>query len=301
MIRVVALLLALGLALHTSQASAHGLSTAVVRLDEHAEGAFTIGESEPSAVTLHAPSCVRLGALLRCGSRGLAGATITAHAEGDVFVRVSYRDGEVAFRALPAGEAFVVPARERDDGGGAPWGFVRRGVEHLALGYDHLLFLAALVATARGARRLALSVTAFSLAHMTSLALLTSGLVRLPQAPVEACIALSVVVMARAAVGPARSWLARRPELAVAPLGLLHGLGFGAALLDAGLPRERLAASILAFHVGIEAGQLALALALFSALRALGDRRDRWVSWGSVLVGAVGCAITIERALALGT
>ncbi len=182
-----------------------------------------------------------------------------------------------------------------------PLGFAREGLLHLALGYDHALFLAALVATARGARRLALAITSFSLAHMASLALVTVGAVRLPQAPVEACIALSIVMMARVAAGEGSSWLARSPALAVFPLGLLHGLGFGSALDGAGLPRERLAESLLAFHVGIEAGQLALALGLSAALHALGPAREPWVRRGAMLVGALGCAITIERALALGS
>ncbi len=285
--------------LTTSTAHAHGFQAAVVRLDEHAAGVFSIAESEPSAISIASTSCAREGALLRCGPGGLAKATLTAHAEGEVFVRVTYRDGGEAFRALSAGEPFEVPLR----GGGdprpsSPWRFARAGVEHLARGHDHLLFLAMLVACCRGLRALALSVTTFSVAHMASLGLLAAGWVSVPQPPVEACIALSIVAMA---VAGERSWLARSPAAAVAPLGLLHGLGFGAGLLEAGLPRDRLVASILAFHAGIEAAQLAFALALFFSLRALGERRDRWVRWGSILVGAAGCAITIERALALGT
>lgn len=287
--------------LSSSTARAHGFAPAVVRLDEHAAGVFSVAESEPGAAVISAPSCAREGAVLRCGPDGLLRATVTAHAEGEVFVRVSYRDGEGAFRALPAGESFAVPPRGRDDrGASSPWWFAREGVVHLALGHDHLLFLAMLVASCRAAGALAASVTTFSLAHMASLALLAAGALSVPQPPVEACIALSIVSMAVAA-RRGTSWLARRPALAVAPLGLLHGLGFGAALAEAGLPRERLVASILAFHAGIELGQLAFALALFFGLRALGDRRDRWVERGSILVGALGCAITLQRALALGT
>lgn len=288
--------------LWASVASAHGFAPAVIRLDEHAVGVFSLAESEPGALLVAAPSCARDGAVLRCGATGLGDATLTAHAEGEVFVRISYRDGEVVFRALAGGESFTVPARGPAAGGSTPPArFAREGLLHLVLGYDHLLFLAALVATARDVRRLALAVTSFSLAHMVSLALMTTGALRVPQPPVEACIALSIVLMARVAAGQGTSWLSRHPALAVVPLGLLHGLGFGAALADGGLPREQLAASIVAFHVGIEVGQLGFATALFLALRALGPARGPWVRRASILVGAVGCAITIERALALGT
>ena len=109
------------------------------------------------------------------------------------------------------------------------------------------------------------TITAFTLAHSITLALSIFEIVRLPQAPVEAVIALSIVFLARelAQDEQQRSVLTRgQPWLMAFLFGLLHGLGFAGALSDIGLPEDAIGMSLLLFNVGIELGQLII-IALF--------------------------------------
>jgi hypothetical protein len=97
------------------------------------------------------------------------------------------------------------------------------------------------------------------------------GLVRVPSPPVEASIALSIVLVCAECLRTADS-LARRAPWAVAfAFGLLHGLGFASALLDVGVPEQHVPAALLCFNVGVEIGQLAVIAAVIVAV--LGARR----------------------------
>ena len=139
------------------------------------------------------------------------------------------------------------------------------GVEHLVFGLDHVLFVIGLVLFIRAPWMLLKTITAFTLAHSITLALSIFEIVRLPQAPVEAVIALSIVFLARelAQDEQQRSVLTRgQPWLMAFVFGLLHGLGFAGALSDIGLPEDAIGMSLLLFNVGIELGQLII-IALF--------------------------------------
>ncbi len=117
--------------------------------------------------------------------------------------------------------------------------YLRLGVEHILTGVDHLLFVLALLIVACGRRRLLASVTAFTAAHSITLALATLGFVRVPQQPVEAVIALSIVFVAveivRGRQGHA-GIAGRSPWIVAFAFGLLHGFGFAGALSEIGLP-----------------------------------------------------------------
>lgn len=116
--------------------------------------------------------------------------------------------------------------------------------------------------------RLVGAITSFTVAHSVSLAAATFDLVRVPGPPVEAVIALSIMALAAEFLrrDPARPGLTeRRPWTICFPFGLLHGLGFAGALAEIGLPEADVPAALLAFNLGVEAGQLAFVAAVIAA------------------------------------
>jgi hydrogenase/urease accessory protein HupE len=141
------------------------------------------------------------------------------------------------------------------------------GVEHIAIGYDHIAFLLAVILWGRRPWPLVGVVTAFTVAHSVTLTLAVLDLVVLPARTVELLIALSIVYVA------AENFFVRdlrRRWLLTFAFGLIHGFGFASVLRDYGLPREALAPALAAFNVGVEAGQLlvvAVALAAGQILR----------------------------------
>lgn len=140
------------------------------------------------------------------------------------------------------------------------------GVEHIALGHDHVAFLLAVIVWARRLWPLVGVITAFTLAHSVTLTLAALDLVALPAVLVELLVALSVVYVA------AENFFVRdlrRRWIVTFVFGLVHGFGFASALRDYGLPREALGPALAAFNLGVEAGQLAVVAVAFGALQAL--------------------------------
>src|SRR5262249_29734979 len=116
--------------------------------------------------------------------------------------------------------------------------------------------------------RLIGTITAFTLAHSITLALSVFGLITLRSPPVEAAIALSIVLVASEALRD-RDTLARRlPALVSFLFGLVHGLGFAGALKEIGLPQSHLPLALLCFNVGVEIGQLMVVLVAFAFVRS---------------------------------
>lgn len=144
--------------------------------------------------------------------------------------------------------------------------FLRLGVEHILTGADHLLFVAAMVFLVRDRRKLFWTITAFTLAHSLTLALATLGVLQVPPAPVEALIALSIVLVAAEAQKADRGGVAtlavQAPWVVAFAFGLLHGLGFAGALAQIGLPAGSIPLSLLCFNIGVEIGQLLFVVAL---------------------------------------
>ncbi len=202
--------------------------------------------------------------------------------------RVGYRDipggGDVLLRIVPlkgASQSYrLTPQRPSVQVAGSAvvaqvWrAYGTLGVHHILTGWDHLLFVIALVLLVRRGFAVAKGVTAFTVAHSLTLAAVTFGFVGLPQRPVEALIALSIVLVARELLRPAESpSLARRfPWVIAFVFGLVHGFGFAGALAAVGLPVGEMPAALLAFNLGVETGQLAVVfgvIALLAALRKL--------------------------------
>ena len=197
--------------------------------------------------------------------RGLA-RTLT-----DVLVEVRRLDGERLNQILRSN----APSLDLSDPSPKVAAYLILGVEHLLFGIDHVLFVIGLVCFIPGPWSLLKTITSFTLAHSVTLALSVLEIVQLPQGPVEAVIALSILFLARELALPAtrRSALTQgRPWIMAFTFGLLHGFGFAGALADIGLPKDQLALSLLLFNLGIEAGQIlvvAAALALLWAVSRL--------------------------------
>ncbi len=178
------------------------------------------------------------------------------------------------------------------------------GSEHIIFGWDHLLFVIALVLLVRLPWPVVKAATAFTIAHSITLVATVLGYSGLPGRPVETLIALSIVFLAvEVAVvlrDPERRTLTRRYPWAVAFIfGLVHGFGFAGALADIGLPQTQLATALFAFNVGVEAGQLlvvAITLVVLAALRRAPDRtRNNTLKLATYVIGTTGSFWLIER------
>jgi len=137
--------------------------------------------------------------------------------------------------------------------------YLKLGLEHILTGSDHLLFVLGLILLVRHWRPLLWTITAFTAGHSLTLSLAAMGFVHVPQAPVEALIALSIFVVAveitrRTEGGASGLW--RMPWSMALVFGLLHGLGFAGALAEVGLPADEIPVALFAFNIGIELGQI---------------------------------------------
>ena len=212
---------------------------------------------------------------------GLSGGTI--HIAGlsgtmtDVLVRLERLDGSTQVtRLTPSAPSFVVIAPAGAIGVARTYAVL--GVEHILSGIDHLLFVLALIIITRGGWKLVQTVTAFTVSHSITLTLATLGYVHIPQRPVEAVIALSIVFVAAEILRDREgrpSITARAPWIVALTFGLMHGLGFAGGLSDAGLPDGHIPTALLFFSVGVEAGHflfIGFVLALIALLRRAASR-----------------------------
>ena len=190
--------------------------------------------------------------------------------------------------------------------------YVREGVWHIWIGFDHILFLLALLLPAVllwrapgwapvTSFRVAFIdvlkiVTAFTLAHSITLTLASLRVVELPSALVESTIAASVVLAALNNVWPlfhGRRWMV------AFGFGLIHGFGFATVLAELGLPQGALVIALVAFNLGVELGQLAIVavfLPLAFALRATPFYRRVVLRYGSLVIALLAAVWLVERA-----
>ncbi|MDO8540254.1 MAG: HupE/UreJ family protein [Opitutaceae bacterium] len=166
-----------------------------------------------------------------------------------------------------AGAATATEAPSVNSGGHTFWGFVRLGVEHIWTGYDHLLFLLALLIVCRSFRSSVAIISCFTVAHSLTLAAATANLVHLSGRVVEPLIAASIVF-----VGAENLWR-RGGEPpgrwgVTFAFGLIHGFGFATVLRDLGVGRggEGITMPLLGFNVGVEVGQVAIATVVLPLL-----------------------------------
>ena len=188
----------------------------------------------------------------------------------DVLVRLVRLDGTVQLeRILPVDPSFVGrPSPGRME---VVTTYAVLGIEHILSGFDHLLFVLALVLLVPGTRRLIFTITAFTVAHSLTLAGATLGWVHVPGPPVEASIALSIVFVASEIVHIRQgrySVTQHYPWVVAFTFGLLHGFGFAGALAEVGLPQSSIPIALLFFNVGVEIGQLMFVGAVLTVIAA---------------------------------
>jgi hydrogenase/urease accessory protein HupE len=219
----------------------------------------------------------------------------------DALVRVEFADGTSwTQRLTPHRAAATIPVEASYVAVAGV--YLRLGVEHILAGVDHLLFVLALLIIAPERRRLLITVTAFTVAHSITLALATLGLVQVPQRPVEAVIALSIVLVALEIIRGRRGqegFAARAPWAVAFAFGLLHGFGFAGALAEIGLPPGHIPLALLFFNLGVELGQLLFITAVLSLtrlMRRVWGRAPRWTELvPPYVIGAVAMFWVFQR------
>jgi hypothetical protein len=336
-------LAALALALLAHAVPAHEMTMAEMELRELAPGEFawqwTAVERGAQGLAPRWPEgCRAEEGALHCGEHGLRGELSIAgigERYSAAMVKVYWRDGQDRVYTLTPSHPTVQLYGAADDGRGmgevaSAYGVL--GIEHILTGFDHLLFVIGLLflvgfeqtpgrpqsfGPPRGAgraqpgrgggiRRLLWTISAFTLAHSLTLASSALGWLTLRPPPVEATIALSIVLVASEALGQ-RDTLSRRwPALVAFVFGLVHGLGFAGALQQIGLPQHHLAVALLTFNVGVEVGQLgvvALCWLLYRGMVGIAAAGQRSLQPARTMalyaIGSIAAYWAIERTVAL--
>ncbi len=223
----------------------------------------------------------------------------------DVLARLARLDGTVQLeRILPVSPRFI--AKPSPGSLEVLRTYTVLGIEHILTGYDHLLYVLAMLLLVNGWRRIVATMSAFTATHSLTLTAAALGWVHVPQPPVEACIALSILFVAREIVQVHRGRpgiTARWPWVVSFTFGLMHGLGFAGALAEVGLPQSSIPIALLFFNVGVEIGQLLFVGAVLTLI-ALGWKAVRqfrlpppvWL-WrvAPYAIGAVASFWVVER------
>jgi hydrogenase/urease accessory protein HupE len=171
------------------------------------------------------------------------------------------------------------------------------GIEHILSGIDHLFFVISLLLLVGFRRQLLATITLFTVAHSLTLAASALGALTLRPPPVEAVIALSIVLVSAEALSQKDTLTRQWPGVVAFVFGLIHGLGFAGALKEIGLPEQHANMALLTFNVGVEAGQLAvIALAW---LMVLASRRFTWTPTARqvilYVIGSISVFWTLSR------
>ncbi|HEY0989470.1 MAG TPA: HupE/UreJ family protein [Kofleriaceae bacterium] len=268
-------------------AHAHEMTMAEMEVRETSPGEFlwqwsAASDKRPMGNDLvpHWPEGCSAGpSALRCGSDGLKG-TLAIEGVGKRYsaamVKVVWLDGESRVYTLTAAQPSAQLYGSAEDRRGTAEiarAYVVLGIEHILSGVDHLLFVIALLFLVGFRRRLVGTITAFTLAHSLTLACSVFGWIALRPAPVEAVIAMSIVLVACEALRERETLARRMPALVSFLFGLVHGLGFAGALNSIGLPQSHLPVALLTFNLGVEIGQLMTVLVAYAVVRSPISRR----------------------------
>jgi hydrogenase/urease accessory protein HupE len=271
------------LVLLAGHAQAHEMSMAEMEVRQVSPTEFlwqwTASGNRPASEVLKPiwpDGCVAETNMLRCGEAGLQG-TLAIEGVGQRYsaamVKVFWLDGQSRVYTITAAQKSVRMYGSAEDGRG--WGEIAQaytvlGIEHILSGIDHLLFVIALLFLVGFNKKLLWTITAFTAAHSLTLALSALGILTLRVAPVEATIALSIVLVANEALNKEMSLSRRWPAMVAFLFGLVHGLGFAGALKEIGLPDNHLSVALVTFNLGVEIGQIFVVGAAFLLVRKLG-------------------------------
>ena len=182
--------------------------------------------------------------------------------------------------------------------------YIALGIEHILIGIDHLLFVLGLLLLVSGLKPLIQTITAFTLAHSITLGVATFDLIHVPQAPVEAVIALSIVFLAREYLmlkKGSKSLTAQYPWVIAFSFGLLHGFGFAGALSEIGFPQKEVPLALLTFNIGVELGQLIFIGFVFFGWQILQKIKLPFPKWSWKILpysmGSIAAFWLVERVL----
>lgn len=183
--------------------------------------------------------------------------------------------------------------------------YTKLGVVHILKGIDHLLFIFCLLFIAGTGKRILITVTGFTIAHSITLALSTLNIFKLPFAPIEVVIALSIIFLATEIVRGRRDTLAwKYPIIVSSSFGLLHGFGFAAVLNEIGLPQTELIAGLLFFNVGVELGQIIFVITIFILIQIitsvkLGANYNAYAKPMAYMIGSLASYWMIDRSISI--
>ena len=172
--------------------------------------------------------------------------------------------------------------------------FFKLGMLHILTGYDHLLFLFALLLSRQSLKQFIGTITAFTIAHSITLTLAVLGIVDLPSKFVESVIALSICYVAIENI--LKEKIKYRWAITFI-FGLIHGMGFASILKEMELPKSNLAVALLNFNLGIEFIQLCIALLvvpILLKLQVLSNYR-KYVKIGSIFIFILGLIWFVQR------
>jgi hydrogenase/urease accessory protein HupE len=297
-------------------AHAHELTMAELELRETSSGEFLWQWSASNEkqrlpnedlAPIWPEQCEAGPTVLRCGKDGLRG-TFSVEGVGQtysaVLMRVYWLDGERRIYTLTAAQSKIQlygSANDTRGMGEIAKAYTALGVEHILTGFDHLLFVIGLLFLVGFNRRLVFTITAFTLAHSLTLACSALGLLTLRPPPVEATIALSIMLVAAESLHRESTFARRWPALVAFLFGLIHGLGFAGALKEIGLPHKHLSIALVTFNVGVEIGQLLVVGSAFAVYKLLA--RTPKVSLARVpalyAIGGVAAYWSISRIVAI--
>jgi hydrogenase/urease accessory protein HupE len=251
-------------------ASAHEMSLAELTVREMTHGQFVWSWGPPAKgrplsedlTPIWPEGCVAKAQSVQCGAQGMVG-NLSVDGVGRAYsaaiVRIHWLGGEQRVYTLTAAQPQThLFGAASDDRGGLElaWAYAVLGVQHILSGVDHLLFVISLLLLVGFRRRLVGTITAFTVAHSLTLAASALGWLVLRSPPVEASIALSILLVSAEALRERETLTRRWPAMVAFLFGLVHGLGFAGALRDIGLPEQHMTIALLTFNLGVEAGQL---------------------------------------------
>lgn len=320
------LLVVLSLSLFATDVEAHRLQPAYLEINEQTAGKFSIlwkrpyVGGRPMNIYPQLPtSCSNViepvvqtpptGAIERwmvdCSESGIANNTIVINGlsatQTDTLLRIQLIDGSMHTTVLrPDTPSFLVPAKPSKLKVASS--YLVLGIEHILGGFDHLLFVLGLLLIVRSTTLLIKTITSFTLAHSVTLAMAALGFVHVPQAPIEAVIALSIIFLATELVKQHRGetgLTTKAPWLVALCFGLLHGFGFAGALTEVGLPQTDIPLALLFFNIGVEVGQLMFVSAVLVVTWMFKKAKLRWPSWAehgpAYAIGSLAAFWFIQR------